>query len=163
MSCNEYVKSPLGIVGVFTQPLNVIDTPGGVVLHMLRSDYALMPHFEQGFGEIYFSEVLPGHVKGWKRHSRQTQLFAVPVGLVHIVMYDSRMESATHGMICELILGRPDNYRLLQIPPGIWYSFAAVGGQPAIICNCANLPHDPEESEKLPLENEVIPYFWGGK
>ena len=70
----------VGIAGALLQPLKVIPTEGGPVLHMLRPGSPLLPDFSKGFGEIYFSEVLPGHVKAWKRHTRQTQDFAVPSG-----------------------------------------------------------------------------------
>ena len=63
---------------------------------------------------MYFSEVEPGCVKAWKCHTRQTQRFAVPVGQLKIVLYDDRPESPTRGRIMEVLLGRPDNYALLQ-------------------------------------------------
>lgn len=76
---------------------------------------------------MYFSEVEPGCVKAWKCHTRQTQRFAVPVGQLKIVLYDDRPESPTRGRIMEVLLGRPDNYALLQIPPRVWYGFTAAG------------------------------------
>ena len=82
--------------------------PAGPVLHMLRPGSALLPDFSKGFGEVYFSEVLPGHIKAWKRHTRQVQHFAVPTGLLRIVLYDGRPDSPTEGVVCELALGRPD-------------------------------------------------------
>lgn len=88
---------------------------------------------------MYFSEVEPGCVKAWKCHTRQTQRFAVPVGQLKIVLYDDRPESPTRGRIMEVLLGRPDNYALLQIPPRVWYGFTAAGSVPAVICNCPDI------------------------
>jgi len=150
----------LAIAGALSQPLRVINAAGGPVLHMLRLDFPLMPKFKNGFGEIYFSEVQPGHIKGWKKHTLQTQLFAVPVGLLRIVLYDGRKDSPTSGATCDLLLGRPDHYKLLRIPPGVWYAFAAAGNSPAMICNCADMPHNPDEAEKVPLDSQEIPYRW---
>ena len=149
-----------GINGALLQPLQIIPTPGGPVLHMLRQGSALLPDFGAGFGEIYFSEVLPRHVKAWKCHCRQTQHFAVPSGLLRIVLYDDRPNSATKGVLCRLLLGRPENYALLRIPTGVWYGFAAVGTAPALICNCADIPHDPHEGQRLPVDTPSIPYCW---
>lgn len=151
---------PTGIEGALFQPLRVIPTPGGPVLHMLRAGSPLLPDFADGFGEIYFSEVLPGAVKAWKRHSRQTQLFAVPSGLLRIVLYDDRPASPTRGTLVERLLGRPDDYGLLRIPPLVWYGFTALGESPALICNCADLPHDPAEGERRPLDDPAVPYAW---
>ena len=142
--------------GMLLEPLKVIATPGGPVMHMLRAD---SPHFA-GFGELYFSEVLPGHVKAWKRHSRQTQFFTVPVGQMRFVLHDDRAGSSTRGQLCEVLLGRPDNYALLRIPVGVWYGFTCVGDTPALIANCADMPHDPAEGERLPEDDPAIPYRW---
>lgn len=150
----------VGIVDALFQPLTVISTPGGPVLHMLRPHSPLLPDFSGGFGEIYFSEVLPGAVKAWKRHRRQTQLFAVPRGLLNIVLYDDRPASPTRGALCELALGRPEHYGLLRIPPGVWYGFTALGEEAALICNCADIPHDPTEGERRPPDDPGIPYGW---
>ena len=149
-----------GIAGALFQPLRVIPTPGGPVLHMLRAGAPLLPTFPEGFGELYFSEVLSGTVKAWKRHTRQTQLFAVPMGLLRIVLYDDRGASSTRGVLVERRLGRPDDYGLLRIPPMVWYGFMAEGASPALICNCADIPHDPAESERLPPDDATIPYAW---
>ena len=150
----------VGITGALFQPLKVIPTPGGPVLRMLRPDSPLLPDYHAGFGEIYCSEVRPGAVKAWKRHGRQTQLFAVPSGLLKIVLYDERPASPTRGKLCELVLGRPEHYGLLRIPVGVWYGFTALGGAPALICNCADIPHDPAEGERLPADDPAIPYSW---
>ncbi|MBQ4566888.1 MAG: dTDP-4-dehydrorhamnose 3,5-epimerase [Desulfovibrio sp.] len=150
------------IEGVVLQELQIIATAGGPVLHMLKAGSPLVPDFSCGFGEIYFSEVVPGAVKAWKCHRRQSQLFAVPHGLLQIVLYDGRSASASQGCCCEILLGRPDNYALLRIPPGIWYGFTAKGQEPALICNCADLPHDPAEGERLPVDSPLIPWRWEG-
>ncbi|MBQ9537624.1 MAG: dTDP-4-dehydrorhamnose 3,5-epimerase family protein [Desulfovibrionaceae bacterium] len=156
----EYTTQETSINGVKLQPLQVIDTPQGAVLHMLRGDYALMPTFPAGFGEIYFSEVHYGEIKAWKRHQLQQQLFAVPWGLLHLVLYDPREQSPTKGQVLSLSLGRPDHYNLLSIPCGIWYGFTAQSHPGALLCNCANIPHDPHESEHIPATSPLIPYSW---
>lgn len=144
------------IEGVATLELKVIPTPGGPVLHMLR---ASSPFFA-GFGELYFSEVTPGAVKAWKLHKRQTQCFAVPVGQIKVVLFDDRETSPSRGKVCEILLGRPDQYRLLRIPPQVWYGFTVVGDRLALLCNCADLPHDPEESVHKDAADPTIPYQW---
>lgn len=144
------------IDGVLLLPLRVIPTDGGPVMHMLRPDSPLF----MGFGELYFSEILPGAVKAWKQHSLQTQHFAVPMGQLKIVLCDQRAASPTQGQVLELVLGRPDNYALLRIPPLVWYGFTALGASPALICNCADIPHDPQEALRKPVDAKDIPYTW---
>jgi len=127
----------------------------GAVFHMLRED---SPVFER-FGEIYFSLVYPGVVKGWHRHSRMTLNYAVPVGMIKLVCYDDRPDSPTKGVVQELNVGE-FNYALITIPPLIWNGFKGVGTEPALVANCATIPHDPEEIERLdPFDNELA-YDW---
>lgn len=111
-------------------------------------------------GEVYFSETEPGRVKAWKCHTRQTQRFAVPWGRLKIVLYDDRADSPSRGRVEEYTLGRPDAYRLLRIPPLVWYGFAALGDTPALLCNCPDMPHDPAEARRLDVNTPDIPYRW---
>lgn len=152
-------KIATGIEGCWLSPLAVIPTPDGPVLRMLKPGAGLAPQSGR-FGEIYFSEVFPGHVKAWKRHQRQSQLFAAPMGLIRIVLFDNREGSPTCGALADILLGRPDNYALLSVPHGVWYGFKAVSQTPALLCNCADIPHDPAESEKLPPDSPLIPFKW---
>ena len=144
------------ISGAWLLPLREISTDGGAVLHMLRADSPVY----QGFGEVYFSEVQPGAVRAWKKHTAQCQHFAVPVGLLRVVLYDGRKDSPSFGRVAAYTLGRPGHYALLRIPPGIWYGFAAQGNVTALIANCTDMPHVPEETERLPLDTDLIPYSW---
>jgi dTDP-4-dehydrorhamnose 3,5-epimerase len=145
------------IDGVTLTELRQINDERGAVLHMLRSD---APEFIR-FGECYFSEVLPGSIKAWKRHRAQTQTLAVPVGRIRMVIYDDRVQSATRGTLQVLEIGRPDSYLRLRIPPGLWYGFACLSDTPALLANCADLPHDPAESDLRPMDDSAIPYRWG--
>lgn len=145
-----------GIEGVMVAELRQISDDRGSVLHMLRCN---APEFTR-FGECYFSEVLPGAVKAWKRHRAQTQNLAVPVGRIRLVIYDDREHSTTRREMRVLELGRPDAYVRLRIPPGLWYGFSCISAMPALLANCADLPHDPNDSEVRPLNDPAIPYSW---
>ena len=144
------------IDGVVLTPLRQIEDARGAVLPMLRND---APEFVR-FGECYFSEVWPGAVKAWKRHRVQTQNVAVPAGRIRLAIYDDREASATRGQVQVVELGRPDKYARLRIPPGLWYGFTCVSASPALLANCADLPHDPAESEDRAANDPSIPYSW---
>jgi dTDP-4-dehydrorhamnose 3,5-epimerase len=127
----------------------------GAIFHMLRSD---SPGFE-GFGEIYFSLVYPGVVKGWHIHRRMTLNYAVPVGMVKLVCYDERPDSPTRGVVQELHVGELQ-YVLVTIPPQVWNGFKGIGTTPALVANCATEPHDPDEIERRDPIGGQIPYDW---
>ena len=147
------------IEGVVIHPLKQIPDERGKVMHMLRvSD----PHFV-GFGEIYFSVVYPGVIKGWHLHSRMVINYAVPSGRIKLVLFDGRKESKTHRELQEIFLG-DDFYALVQVPPGVWNGFKGIGLTPAVVANCASIVHDPDEITRMdPLVNDVIPYDWAVK
>jgi dTDP-4-dehydrorhamnose 3,5-epimerase len=137
-------------------PLRRIPDERGAILHMLRADD---PEFER-FGEIYFSLVYPGVVKGWHRHSRMTLNYAVPVGMVKLVCYDDRADSPTRGAVQEVHLGEL-NYVRVTIPPLVFNGFKGEGTAPALVANCATEPHDPAEIERVDPASDRIPYDWG--
>lgn len=136
-------------------PLRRIPDERGAVFHMLREDD---PVFER-FGEIYFSLVYPGVVKGWHLHKRMRLNYAVPVGMVKLVCFDDRDGSPTQGVVQELHLGEL-NYALVTIPPMVWNGFKGVGSTPALVANCATIPHDPEEIQRMDPFESAIPYDW---
>jgi len=140
---------------VRVRPLRRIPDERGAILHMLREDDE---GFER-FGEIYFSLIYPGVVKGWHRHRRMTLNYAVPVGMVKLVCHDDRAGSPTCGETQELHIGEL-NYALVTIPPMVWNGFKGEGAKPALLANCATIAHDPEEIERLEPFGERIPYDW---
>ncbi len=141
--------------GVRFTPLRQIKDDRGSVMHMLRADAV---DFE-GFGEVYFSTVKVSVIKAWKQHRRMVQNLAVPVGRVKFVIYDGRRESSTYGVVEEIISG-PDNYGLLRIPAMVWYGFQGLGHADSLIANCATIPYDPHEVERIPENADIIPYSW---
>ena len=144
------------IEGVTITPLKQILDERGKVMHMLRGTDA---HFVS-FGEIYFSCVHPGAIKAWHIHKRMILNYAVPFGKIKFVLYDDREGSPTRRRFQELFLG-PDNYCLVTVPPLIWNGFKGIGDHTAIVANCASIPHDAEEIDRLPAHDARIPYDWG--
>lgn len=145
------------VEGVEIRPLTVIADERGAVFHMLRAD---APHFRQ-FGEIYFSLANPGHVKAWRRHREMEINYAVPYGHVRVVVYDDRSASPTRGAVMAIETGVTD-YALITIPAGTWSGFVALGGTPALVANCATIPHDANEIDRRPPDDPSIPYVWTG-
>ena len=143
------------IKGVMITPLKQIIDERGKVMHMLRCDEEIF----QKFGEIYFSCVHPGVIKGWHIHKRMTLNYAVPYGKIEFVLYDDRLNSPTKGELQKFLLS-PDNYMLVTVPPMVWNGFKGLGNEMTIVANCATLPHDPEEIERIDPFDPSIPYNW---
>ena len=136
-------------------PLRRIPDERGTIMHMMR---ATDTHFQQ-FGEIYFSTVYRGVVKGWHRHHEMTLNYACVFGRIKLVIYDERQDSPTFGEMMEIFLG-PDNYSLVIIPPEVWNGFKGMNDPYAIVANCCTHVHNPARSERLDPFNNHIPYNW---
>jgi dTDP-4-dehydrorhamnose 3,5-epimerase len=135
-------------------PLRRIPDERGTIFHMLRRTDE---HFVE-FGEIYFTSIYRGVVKGWHRHREMTLNYACIAGRVKLVLYDDRDGSPTRGGLLERFLG-PDDYSLVVIPPGIWTGFKGMD-EVSLVANCATHPHDPSRTERLDPFGGAIPYDW---
>ena len=143
------------IDGVVVQTLKQIADERGKVMHMIRCDSPLFTKF----GEIYFSVVNPGVIKGWHLHKKMILNYAVVSGMIKLVLFDDRKNSPTKGEVQEIFTGE-DNYFLIKIPAGVWNGFKGIGTKPAIVANCATIPHDPHEIVRLDPFDNSIPYSW---
>lgn len=143
------------IDGVTIIPLRTILDERGLVRHMMkRTD----PHFKE-FGEIYFSQIFPNAIKAWHVHRKMELNYAVVSGNIKLVLYDARPESPTYKELQEIFMGE-DNYVLVTVPPHVVNGFKAIGNGKAIVANCATIPHDPTEIERLDPFDRTIGYNW---
>ncbi len=143
------------IEGVKITPLKQILDERGKIMHMMRGDAAEF----KGFGEIYFSCVHPGAIKGWHIHKEMVLNYAVPHGNIKFVLYDDREGSPTCGELQEIFMG-PDNYCLVTVPPMVWNGFKGIGQEMAIVANCTSIPHCADEIDRLDPFDPAIPYQW---
>lgn len=151
---NERVKAV--IKDVVIKPLKKIPDDRGYIMKMQE---CCDPEF-QGFGEIYFSAVYPGVVKGWHLHENSVLNYAVVSGMIKLVLYDDRPESDTRGELQEIYMG-DQNYCLVQIPPGVWNGFMGVGIKEALVADLINVPHHQDVMKRMdPRNNDLIQYDW---
>ena len=143
----------LNINGLILTPLKRIDNQKGNIWHVMKKND---PGYTD-FGDVYFSTINSGVIKGWNKHKRMTLNLIVPKGEVEFVIYDDRKDSVTKDNFTNLILS-PKNYQRLTIPPGLWVSFKSISEKPSWILNIADIKHDPDEMEKKPLDQ--IKYDW---
>lgn len=143
------------IEGVKITPLKQILDERGKIMHMLRADV----EYFTGFGEIYFSCIHPGAIKGWHIHKEMVLNYAVPHGNIKFVLYDDRENSPTRGELQEIFMG-PDNYCLVTVPPLVWNGFKGIGNEMAIVANCTSITHRADEIDRLDPFDPLIPYNW---
>jgi dTDP-4-dehydrorhamnose 3,5-epimerase len=138
------------IKDVIVTDLDVINTPGGNVLHAIkRTDDGY-----NGFGEVYFSQIKFDVIKAWKKHDRMTLNIVVPLGKIRLVMFDGR--NALDSRFQEIVISH-DNYCRVTIPPKIWVGFQGMAAE-SMLVNIANIEHDPLEVERKNIKQ--IDFNW---
>lgn len=147
------VKSKID--GVVIKELRRIADERGTIMHGVRRDNIL-----NEFGEVYFKRLYRDIINGWHVHETLLLNYICVYGMMKVVMYDMRANSATNGVLQEVFMG-DDNYVLVHIPPGVANASKIIRGDFAIFCNVASEPHDPSIKYRRidPLSDE-IPYDW---
>ncbi len=143
------------IDGVVVKSLKKIPDERGTIMHMLRADDSLF----REFGEVYFKRAIPGAINGWHIHRVMTVNYAVPIGMIKLVMFDMREGSQTRGILTEDFIGE-DNYVLVSIPPGVANGYKAYETKDALVVNCATHVHTPDEMIRIDPFSPDIPYDW---
>jgi len=135
------------IEGITLHPLRRISNPKGDILHALKcTDDGFV-----GFGEAYFTQILPGEVKGWKRHNRMTLNLVVVSGIIKFVIYDDRDGSSSFGEFFEIVLSPEENYQRLTVAPGLWMAFQGMSDQTSMLMDIIPEPHDDGEGDRVSL------------
>ena len=128
--------------GVLLTPLTIVATSGGDVMHAMKKSNVGY----SGFGEAYFSLIQPNFIKSWRLHKKSTLNLIVPVGAVHFVttLDGERFE--------EFMLSDQADYGRLSIEPEVWMAFQGISDRQSVVLNIMDRPHNPEDVERLDLE-----------
>ena len=131
--------------------LNVINTPGGNVMHAMKGSSIGY----KGFGEAYFSKIEKGAIKAWKRHKNMTLNLVVPIGEIRFVLFDDRKVS--NNQFQEVVISK-GNYCRLTVPPMIRMGFQNLSNDSSMLLNIADMEHNPNEIDTKSIEQ--IEFNW---
>ena len=130
------------IIGLKNIKRKVIGNNKGDILKFLsRRD-----SFFKKFCEIYFTEIFKNKTKGWNYHKKNNCLLSVPYGKVQFWFIDGRRNSKSYHREQKIINSRK-NYKLISVPPGVWFSFRSIV-KLSIVANCIENPHSDNETLK---------------
>ena len=128
----------MNVNGIKIEKLKVIKNQDGDILKFLSKK----SKFFNNFGEIYFSKIFKGKIKGWNYHKTNTCIICVPNGKVKFIFkFKNRNKS---------IIISDKNKKILIIYPKTWFSFSAVN-ETSLIANVINKIHSKEECIKIPI------------
>ena len=141
--------------GINVVPLKQISLDKGDVWHGLKnSDEGF-----NGFGEVYFSNVNPGEMKGWKKHTEYTLNLIVLKGEIEFVFFDDRVESDTFNNFYSITASeKRENYKRITVKPGIWMAFRCKSDERSLLMDIIDSPHNDQEAMKKELHE--INYNW---
>ena len=109
----------------------------------------------------YCITVLPGRIKGWGMHHRQTDRYVTLGGNVRVVLFDGRDASPTREALSEIHFTDSTPGALL-IPPGVWHATQNWGDREATIINFPTHPYDASNPDKSRIDphSESISFNW---
>lgn len=142
------------IDGVLVQELSWYTDQRGSLSVLLRADQEAL--LGDRFGQAYVTTVLPGVVKGWHRHARQTDRMSGLKGETLLVLLDGRDDSPTRGALVETMLGER-HPRLVLIPPGVWHGLKAIGAGESLVLNLPTLAYDVDAPDEQRLAPDDAP------
>ncbi len=145
------------IQGVKVKELKVIPDQRGRLMEMLRSDDEIFA----GFGQVYLTTTLPGVVKAWHLHKKQTDNIVCVAGMIRLGVYDDRPDSPTSGQANQFFLGVHAPL-LVQIAPGLYHGWKCISPDEALIVNTVSRPYNPDQPDeyRLPPHDSHIPWDW---
>ena len=150
------------IDGVRFRPTRPVPHEDGHVIEVARQGWDLL---DAAIVQVHMSTTLPGRVRAWGLHRRNTDRLFVARGLVRIACYDGRKGSPTFGRINEITLS-DRNPGLITIPPDIYHGWKNIGVDEAIVMNMPTSPYDYDSPDALDLPwdsaeaRTLIPFTW---
>jgi len=115
--------------------------------------------FKEGFGQWSHSLMHAGTAKAWHIHRRQTDWWYVALGTLKVALYDTRVDSPTHGQLMEFLTGDHHPAQIIKIPPGVAHGCKAIAG-PVHLFYITSQTYDPADEGRIPHDDPEIGYDW---
>ncbi len=146
------------IDGVATLQMANVLTNTGVLTEMWRADWRLDG---AGVDQVFQRTLDPGRLSAWHVHLRTTDRLFCALGRVLVVLYDARVDAASHGNLAELRLGE-DRPAVISIPPGVYHGVRNIGPSTAAVINAVDRAYDYEQPDhfRVAADSPDIPYRW---
>jgi dTDP-4-dehydrorhamnose 3,5-epimerase len=128
----------------------------GTLCEILNSAWGVHP---APLVSVYQFTIRPGKVKGWHVHRLHDDRIFISRGEVRVVLYDSREDSPTFGLVNEIFRSALDR-DLMVIPIGVYHAHQNCGTEDALFISMPTRAYDHADPDvyRLPVHNDVIPY-----
>jgi dTDP-4-dehydrorhamnose 3,5-epimerase len=144
------------IQGVVVRPAVTQTDDRGSLCEILHPAWGVHP---APFTYVYQFTIRPGKIKGWHLHREHDDRIFLSQGNVKVVLYDTRKDSPTYGMVNEIF--RSEMHRdVMVIPAYVFHAHQNIGNTDALFISMPTRAynHASPDVYRLPIENDVIPY-----
>jgi len=143
------------IDGVVVREVRNVPKDNGYLTEIWRADWQL----DGAVAQVFQALLAPGAVSAWHAHRHATDRLFANHGLIKVVLFDARRDSATAGRVNVFRCGdvRP---QLVVVPPGVWHGVQSIGATPALLLNLPDCEYAYEAPDhwRLPPDTDEIPY-----
>ena len=148
------------IQGVAAKQLRIIPDERGRLMEILRNDDDMFVRF----GQVYLTTTYPGVVKAWHYHKQQDDFITCVKGMLKLVLFDGREQSATKGEVNEFFIGIY-NPVVVKVPAMIHHGWKCISEEEAIVINVPTEPYNRDNPDEYRTDPHVnhIPYKWERK
>jgi dTDP-4-dehydrorhamnose 3,5-epimerase len=151
--------SPHLIDGVQIEPAALWPDDRGFFMEVVRFGKGLVSAFPSATTQVSTALTLPGAIKAFHFHLRQTDLWLPVRGMLQVALVDLRPGSRTFGAKNTIYVGELRPWRVL-IPPGVGHGYKVIGMEPAQLVYLTDRFYDPEDEGRIPHDEPEIDYDW---
>jgi len=150
------------IDGLSFRAVRPVPHEDGTIAEVARASW---PEVDLPIVQVHVTTTQPGRIRAWGLHRRSTDRLFVVSGLVSIVVYDGRRESATAGVLNEFKVS-DRNPGLVVIAPNLYHGWKNIGTTEAFIINMPSAQYDYDRPDALdlpydsPRAPEIVPFRW---
>jgi len=105
-------------------------------------------------GQVNYSTLVPGVIKAWHRHEKQTDWWCCLNGNVKVALYDQDADKFETYFIGEL------NPKVVEIPPGLWHGMTSIGNAPCGMLYYVDVRYNPAEPDEERAAWDAFDYDW---
>jgi dTDP-4-dehydrorhamnose 3,5-epimerase len=142
------------IDGVSVHEILNVPKSSGYLTEIFRTEWLGNRTIDQVFQVV----LEPDAISAWHAHATTTDRIFVSYGLVRVVLYDSREDSPTRGVVNDFRFGtvRP---ALVVVPPRVWHGLHNISSGVGIVLNLVDQAYAYEDPDhwRVPHGDPQIP------
>lgn len=151
--------SPELIEDVKIQPFTLYPDDRGYFMEIHRLRQGLAAHFPVESTQISAALSMPGTIKAFHLHRRQTDFWVPAQGMFQVALVDLRQGSPTYGKRNTMYAGELRTWQIL-IPPGVGHGYKVISREPAMLVYVTDQFYNPDDEGRVAYNDPRINYDW---